>query len=132
MTVSKGIITDPVGDLFARIRNAARVRQQELPVPYSSLRENIVRVLKKEGYVADSKKKGDKLLITLAYKRRQPLITGVRNVSKPGLRIYRGAKDIREPLGGAGITIVSTPGGVMSSREAKKKGLGGEVLGEVW
>lgn len=130
--VSKGLITDPVGDLFARIRNAAMAGRREVYLPYSSLRENIVKVLKKEGYIGKIKKKDDQLMVSLTYKRRQPLITGIKNVSRPGLRIYRGAKKIKEPLGGAGITIVSTPQGVMSSREAKKKGLGGEVLGEVW
>lgn len=125
-------VNDPVGDFLARTRNAVLARHREVRAPYSKLREDIAQVLKKEGYIEKVKKGKNELVVTLAYKRRQPLITGLRNVSRPGLRVYRKVKDLRQPLGGAGVAIVSTPQGVMSSREAKKKGLGGEVLGEVW
>lgn len=126
------VITDPVGDLLTRIRNAAAVKKREVVVPYSKLREDIAKVLKKEGYAFSVKKEKADLKIEIAYKRRRPLITQVKNISRPGVRIYRKASKIREPLGGAGITIISTSQGVMSGKEAKKKGLGGEVLGEVW
>lgn len=125
-------ITDPVGDLLARIRNAAQARHREVSVPYSKLREAVVKVLQRENYIVGVKKKGQTLVLELAYKRRKPIISGIKNVSKPGLHIYRKKNEIRDPLGGAGIVIISTPQGVMSSREAKKKGLGGEILGEVW
>lgn len=128
----KGVITDPVGDLLTRIRNAAQARHREVSVPYSKLREAVARVLKKEGYIAGVKKKEQTLVLELAYKRRKPIISGIKNVSKPGLHIYRKANKLPSPLGGAGIAIISTPQGVMSSREARKKGLGGEVFGEVW
>lgn len=126
------MIGDPVGDLLTRIRNAASVRTAELEAPYSRLKEDIVKVLKEEGYVESFKKEGNSLKIVLSFLRRQPQITGIRNVSKPGLRIYRGKDKLPRPLGGAGISIVSTPLGVMSGKAAKKKGLGGEVLALVW
>lgn len=126
------MITDPVGDLLTRIRNAAKSRNKEVTAPYSKLKYAVSLVLRKEGYLSDAKKQGNELLLTLAYKRRQPLLTGVKNVSRPGMRIYRKAKELPRPLGGLGISIVSTPKGVMSNKEASKKKLGGEVLGEIW
>lgn len=126
------MIGDPVGDLLTRIRNAALIRAVELKSPYSRLREQIVRVLKEEGYVQSYQKDGKDLVIILAYSRRKPLITGIKNVSKPGLRIYRKTGQLPRPLGGIGISIVSTPQGVMSNKDAWKKRLGGEVLGLVW
>lgn len=130
--VTKGLITDPVGDLLSRVRNAVNARHREIAVPYSRLREDVARVLKREGFAEEVKKRDDELIVSLAYRRRRPLITGVKNVSRPGLRIYRKVKDLPKPLGGAGISIISTSKGIMSNKEAEKKGLGGEVLGEVW
>lgn len=136
------MITDPVGDLFTRIRNAAMAKRLEVVVPYSRLKENVVKVLLQEGYLTDVKRvsaKGgmassrkDDLILTLTFRRRKPVISGIKNISRPGLRIYRGSGKLPRPLGGAGISVISTPQGVMSNKEAKKKGLGGEVLGEVW
>lgn len=126
------MITDPVGDLLTRIRNASRSRKREVTAPYSKLKYAVSQVLLKEGYLNAVKKQGTDLLIAIAYKRRQPVLTGVRNVSRPGLRIYRNAKDIKAPLGGEGVVIVSTSKGVLSGREAKKQNLGGEILGEAW
>lgn len=125
-------MTDPIGDLLTRIRNAAQNKSLEIDCPHSKMREGVVRVLKNEGYVADFKKEGRSLHITLAYAHRRPIISGIKNVSKPGLRIYRKSRELPMPLGGAGISIVSTPLGIMSSRQAKKERLGGEVLGVVW
>lgn len=126
------MITDPIGDLFTRIRNAALAKRSEVVVPHSALKESIAKVLLQEGYLTQVKHvKGD-LILTLTFKRRKPLISGIKNVSRPGLRIYRGHEALPRPLGGAGISVISTPQGVMSNIEAKKKGLGGEVLGEVW
>lgn len=104
----------------------------EVTVPHSKLKAAVSEVLKKEGYLADIQKVKNELVLTIAVKRRQPLITGIKNVSKPGLRIYRKVQELPRPLGGAGISIVSTSKGVMSDKEARQKGLGGEVLGEVW
>lgn len=126
------MVGDPVGDLLTRIRNAARSRKREVTAPYSKLKYAICQVLLKEGYLDAVKKQGNDLLIALAYKRRQPILTGIRNISRPGLRIYQKGKEIKAPLGGAGIVIISTPKGILSSIEARKKNLGGEILGEVW
>lgn len=126
------MITDPVGDLLTRIRNASRSRKREVAAPYSKLKYAVSQVLLKEGYLDAAKKQDGDLLITIAYKRRRPVLTGVRNVSRPGLRIYKNVKDIKAPLGGAGVVIISTSKGVLSGREAKKQNLGGEILGEVW
>lgn len=126
------MIIDPVGDLLTRIRNAARARNSETVAPYSKLRLAIAKVLQKEGYLTEVKKVKNQLVLALALKRRRPVITGIKNVSRPGLRIYRKASRLPRPLGGAGVSIISTSRGVMTNTEAKKLGLGGEVLGEVW
>lgn len=126
------MVNYPVGDLLTRIRNGAMARKREILVPYSKLKHAVCQTLAKEGYLSEVKKDKDILRVVLAYKRRWPTITGVRNISRPGLRLYRGARDLPRPLGGAGISIISTPKGVMSNKEARRKNLGGEVLGEVW
>lgn len=126
------MVTDPIGDLLTRIRNAALSRNREISVPYSKFKEAVCQVLKKEGYLDEVQKQENTLALTLVFKRRQPLITGIKNISRPGLRIYRKAAKLPRPFGGSGISIVSTPKGVMSDKEARKQGLGGEVLGEVW
>ena len=129
----KGImVTDPVGDFLTRIRNAAANRAAEVSSPHSRLREEVARVLKEEGYAQSFRKEDNNLILVLSYAHRKPLITGIKNVSKPGLRIYRKATELPRPARGLGISIISTPEGVMSNRQARKRGLGGEVLGMVW
>ncbi|MDO8599921.1 MAG: 30S ribosomal protein S8 [bacterium] len=126
------MITDPTGDLFTRIRNAVMAKKPEIPVPYSRLKEAVAQVLLKEGYLSSVTHVKDELVMTLTIKRRKSVITGIKNVSRPGLRIYRGSDKLPRPLRGAGISIISTPKGVMSNKEARKLGVGGEVLGEIW
>ena len=126
------MVNDPIGDLLTRIKNAAQNKSLEASSPYSKMREGVLAVLKEEGYLADFKKEGNQLQMVLAYAHRRPIISGVKNVSKPGLRIYRKSSQLPKPLGGIGISIVSTSSGIMSNRKAKQKGLGGEVLGMVW
>lgn len=126
------MITDPIGDLLARIRNAANAGHRSLVVPYSHFKEAVCRVMEKEGYLTDVKKDKGNILITLAFKRRHPVITSVKNVSRPGLRVYKKKDELKRVLGGQGVSIISTPKGVMSGKEAREKGLGGEVLAEVW
>lgn len=126
------MITDPTGDLFTRIRNAVMAKKPEIPVPYSRFKEAIAQVLLKEGYLSNVTRVKDELVMTLTIKRRKSVITGIKNVSRPGLRIYRGSGALPRPLRGAGISIISTPKGVMSNKEARKLGVGGEVLGEIW
>lgn len=125
-------ITDPVSDLFTRIRNIALAGKTQVTVPYSSLKENIVKVLKEEGYLSEVQKVQNELVLTLAVSHRKPIMTGIRSVSKPGLRIYRQADKLPKPLRGAGVSVVSTPEGIMSGKKAQEKRLGGEVLGEIW
>lgn len=126
------MITDPIGDLLTRIRNAAQNKTLKVSAPYSKIKEDVVRVLKEEGYVSEFKKEGHDLIVTLAYSHRKPIISGIKNVSKPGLRIYRKSDELPRPLGGVGISIVSTPKGIMSNKNARKQSVGGEVLGIVW
>lgn len=126
------LINDPIGDLFTRIRNIVMAGKTEITVPASRLKEDVCKVLQKEGYLSEVKKVKSDLVLTLATSHRKPVLTGIKNISKPGLRIYRKADKLPNPLRGAGIAIISTPEGVMTSREAKKKRLGGEVLGEAW
>ena len=126
------MVGDPLGDLLTRIRNAALAKHRELKVPSSKVLYAVARVFKDEGYLTGVKKTKNELLLTLAYKRRQPVLTHVKNISKPGLRIYKKAHEIPNPLGGAGISIVSTSKGIMTGRDARKKKLGGELLAEVW
>lgn len=126
------MITDPIGDFLTRVRNAAVGRQRKVTAPYSKFKAQVAQVLAREGYLEDVKKEGGNLVVTLTFYRRQPIIMGVKNISSPGLRIYRKAKRLPSPLSGAGISIISTPKGVMSNRQARKKGLGGQVLGEIW
>ncbi len=126
------MITDPIGDLLTRIRNIVMAHKTEVSVPYSKMKEAVCEVLKKEGYLSEVKRVQNELILTIAVKRRQPLITGIKNRSRPGLRIYRQTGRLPRPLGGAGISIVSTSKGIMSNKEAYKLGIGGEVLGEIW
>jgi small subunit ribosomal protein S8 len=129
--------TDPIADMLTRIRNAARAKHPRLDMPASKLKSEIARILKDEGYLANFKmvdEKGRKTLrIFLRYTSdRRSVITDLRRVSKPGARRYIGKADIRPVVGGMGISIVSTPRGIMTGQSARKEGVGGELLCEVW
>jgi small subunit ribosomal protein S8 len=130
-------MTDPVADLLTRIRNANSIGNKSLKVPYSSLKKNILRVLKEQGYITDyfPEMAGKKGVIRVELKYGpdgEKVLRSVRRVSKPGRRIYSPARDLPEVLSGMGITVLSTSKGVISSVEAKKLGLGGEILCEVY
>ena len=130
-------MTDPIADLLTRIRNGNKAKFEKVVVPSSKLKVNIVEILKQEGYVTDYEVvKGDyqgKIEISLKYDlNKESIITGLKRISKPGLRIYVGKDDIPKVLNGMGIAILSTPNGLLTDRNARKKGLGGEVLCEVW
>ena len=130
-------VTDPIADLLTRIRNANQMRYNEVVVPSSNVKERIVEILKSEGYIADYKiEKGqvqDNIVITLKYgKNKERVISGLKRISKPGLRVYAKAEEIPNVLNGLGISIVSTSKGIMTGKEAKKENLGGEVLAYVW
>lgn len=130
-------VTDPIADMLTRIRNAQVARHDYADVPASRLKLAVAQVLKKEGYIKDfeEKREGAKgtIRIHIAYTgKRQPAITGLDRVSKPGLRVYSGSGEIPRVYGGLGIAILSTPQGVMTGKEARKRGVGGEVLCYVW
>ncbi len=130
-------LTDPVADFLTRIRNSIRARHQKLDVPASKLKLEIARILKEEGYIANYKpveEEGHKVLrIYLKYSNNdEAAISNLARVSKPGCRVYVRRSEIPRVLGGMGINILTTPRGVMTGRQARKEGLGGEILCEVW
>jgi len=131
-------VSDPVADFLTRIRNASRVRHERLEVPASRLREEITRVLVREGYVADYKRVDDGrqgvLRIFLRYDREDgsPVIEGLQRVSTPGRRVYVRKHEIPRVRGGLGTAILSTPKGVLTDKEARRVGVGGELLARVW
>ncbi|HZT21775.1 MAG TPA: 30S ribosomal protein S8 [Verrucomicrobiae bacterium] len=128
-------MTDPIADLLTRLRNAGRALLPVVEVPHSRLKENIARILKREGYVSDVVVEGaavKTIKIRLKYNGKKSVIAGLKRVSKPGLRRYVRATEIPRVLGGLGIAVLSTSEGVMTGVEAKKKNLGGELLCYVW
>jgi small subunit ribosomal protein S8 len=130
-------MTDPVADMLARLRNAITARHQKVDVPASKLKLEIARILKEEGYISNFKpveEEGRKLLrLFLKYgNNNEAIITRLQRVSRPGCRVYVGRNEIPRVLGGLGITILTTPRGVMTGREARKAGVGGEVLCEIY
>ncbi|HLI18051.1 MAG TPA: 30S ribosomal protein S8 [Rhodanobacteraceae bacterium] len=128
-------MTDPIADMFTRIRNAQAMGKQTVSMPASKLRQALADLLKAEGYVLDSRRAqdGDKaqLEIKLKYFEGKPAIERIERVSRPGLRVYRGKDTLPKVLGGLGISIVSTSAGLMTDAQARAKGLGGEVIGRV-
>ncbi len=129
--------TDPIADLLTHIRNANSALKPETSVPYSKLKGEVVKVLKKNGYIADfyveKQEKGPQLLkIQLKIVGKERSIVGIRRISRPGLRRYAAGKDMPRVLGGMGISIVTTSKGVMTGHEAKKANIGGEILAYVW
>ncbi|MGB8342768.1 MAG: 30S ribosomal protein S8 [Chthoniobacterales bacterium] len=129
-------VTDPIADLLARVRNSTQAQKLEMYVPYSKVKSEIIRILKEEGYVADyeldTTAAHPRIKITNKISNRSSAITGLKRVSRPGLRRYVGADEIPRVLGGMGTAILSTSRGVMSGREAKKQKVGGELLAYVW
>jgi small subunit ribosomal protein S8 len=130
-------LTDPVADMLARIRNAASARHQKVDIPASKLKAEIARIPKEEGYIANFKateEEGHKVLrLYLKYDNNNTAaISNVERVSRPGCRVYVRRTDIPRVLGGMGINILTTPKGVMTGRQARKQGVGGEVLCQIW
>jgi len=125
-------MTDPISDMLTRIRNAQKARKVSVSMPASKAKEAICRVLKDEGYITGFATDGEgaarTLNVELKYFDGEPVIERIRRESRPGLRKYRGKEDLPRVLGGLGVAIVSTSAGVMSDREAREKGIGGEVL----
>ena len=129
-------VTDPIADLLARVRNAAAAQKTEMFVPYSKIKNEVIRILKDEGYITDysldTSAAHPRIKIVNKLVNRTSAITGLKRVSRPGLRRYVGAQEIPRVLGGMGVAILSTPRGVLSGREAKKQNVGGELLAYIW
>lgn len=136
-------MTDPIADMLTRIRNASAVNKQEVVLPMSKIKYNIAKILEKEGWVSEvgaiktkSKKNGsavfDEIKISLKYKNGKPSIESLKRISKPGRRVYVSKKELPRVLNNLGIAIISTPHGVMTNKEARKKGVGGEVICEIY
>jgi small subunit ribosomal protein S8 len=130
-------MTDPVADFLTRLRNANSAYHETVSLPYSKLKANIAEILKSEGYIASIKvedaKVGKTLIIDLKFgPNRERSLAGIKRVSKPGLRVYAKSTELPRVLGGLGIAILSTSSGLLTDRQAAKKGVGGEVLAYVW
>ena len=135
--ISTAVVADPIADMLTRIRNANSARHAEVRVPASKLKVEIARVLKDEGYIAgyDVEAEGTLQTMRIIFKSRPDrtrVISGVKRISRPGLRVYARKTEIPRVLGGLGIAILSTAEGVMSGRQATRQGVGGEVLAYVW
>ena len=128
-------MNDPISDMLTRIRNANRALLPTVEIPHSRLKESIVSLLKKEGYIADfavEAKPWKQIKVKLKYQGKKSVIEGLQRISRPGLRRYAGATELPRVRAGLGVAVVSTSEGVMSGTQAKKKNIGGEVLCYVW
>jgi small subunit ribosomal protein S8 len=130
-------MTDPVADFLTRLRNANMAHHESLNVPFSKLKGTIAEILKSEGYIAsytvEDAKVGKTMHIVMKYgPNRETSIVGIKRVSKPGLRVYAKSTELPKVLGGLGVAILSTSSGLLTDRQASKKGVGGEVLAYVW
>ena len=129
-------ISDPIGDFLTRLRNAAATRNAAVSAPYSKIKAEIARILKQEGYITDyeveTSGRFPQIKVATKVVNRSSAITGIKRVSKPGLRRYVASDEIPRVLGGMGVSILSTPRGIVTGREAKKQNVGGELLAIVW
>ena len=130
-------ISDPIADMLTRVRNASRARHTEVVVPASRTKRQIARILKDEGFIDDVREEQDGptlvLRLTLKYvDGKVPVVSGLKRISKPGLRVYAKSTNLPRVLGGLGVAIISTSSGLLTDRQAGKKGVGGEVLAYVW
>ncbi|HUF52340.1 MAG TPA: 30S ribosomal protein S8 [Dehalococcoidia bacterium] len=131
------MVTDPIADMLTRIRNALQARHDFTDIPSSRVKLSIAEVLRKEGYIQSFETRDDnghkQIRVHLAYSgKREPVIVGIDRVSKPGLRVYTSRSEVPRVYGGLGIAILSTPEGVMTGKEARKRGVGGEIICYVW
>lgn len=129
-------MTDPISDMLTRIRNGQAASKAEVLVAFSKIKYQIAKILEQEGFIESAEKKGKgfrkNIKIVLKYIDKNPVIIGLKRISKPGQRIYLSAKKIRPARGGLGIAIISTPQGLMVNKKARKKNLGGEIICEIW
>ena len=130
------MVTDPIADMLTRIRNANAMRYKEVEIPSSKVKVEIANILKEEGFINDYKIKKnnvqDVIILSLKYNNKERVITGLKRISKPGLRVYAKAEEIPRVLNGLGIAIIPTSKGIMTGKNAKAANLGGEVLAYIW
>ena len=130
------MVTDPIADMLTRIRNANTMRYKEVEIPSSKVKLEIAKILKNEGFINDYKIKKnnvqDIIVLSLKYNNKERVITGLKRISKPGLRVYAKSDEIPRVLNGLGIAIISTSKGIMTGKDAKAANLGGEVLAYIW
>ena len=130
------MVTDPIADMLTRIRNANTMRYKEVEIPSSKVKVEIAKILKNEGFINDYKIKKnnvqDIIVLSLKYNNKERVITGLKRISKPGLRVYAKSREIPRVLNGLGIAIISTSKGIMTGKDAKAANLGGEVLAYIW
>ena len=129
------MMTDPIADMLTRIRNANQMRNATVSMPSSNLKAEIAKLLLEEGYIENYEVSGEvkkELTITLKYVENERVITGLKRISKPGLRVYATKDELPKVLGGLGIALISTSKGIMTDKNARKEGIGGEVLAFVW
>ena len=131
-------VNDPIADMLTRIRNANLARHSTTSIPASRMLHSIAKVMESEGFITDVKEEGEgisrKITVSLKYNEqtRQPVIKRLQRVSKPGLRVYANRKELPRVLGGIGVAIISTSKGIMTDRQARREGVGGEVLCYIW
>lgn len=127
-------MTDPIADMLIRIKNAGSVSKKDVNLPLSKLKLEILKILKKEGFISNFKEEKDKqeIIVELKYINDVPAISGTKRISKPGRRIYASSSNIKKTLNHLGIGIISTPKGILTDKEAKKQATGGEIICEVW
>ena len=126
-------MTDPIADMLTRIRNANQMRNKEVSMPVSKIKVEIAKILNAEGFITNYTVKENTLTLTLKYgQNKERVITGLKRISKPGLRVYAKAEELPRVLNGLGIAIISTPKGVMTDKMARKNNVGGEVIAYIW
>ncbi len=127
------VVTDTIADMLTRIRNANQMRYETVEIPTSKIKNEIARILKEEGFINEYKVEGRTLSVSLKYaENKERVITGLKRISKPGLRVYAKNNEIPKVLNGLGIAIISTSRGIMTDKEARKENIGGEVLAYIW
>ena len=130
------MVTDPIGDMLTQIRNAGMAGRSKISLPFSKLKFEVATIIARQGYVGAVGKHGEdpkaSLTIEILYDGKNPKIAGIKRISKPGLRWYVGHTELKSILGGLGFSIVSTSKGIMTNREARKLGIGGEIMAEIW
>lgn len=127
------VVSSPIADMLTRIRNANQLRYKEVAMPTSKMKEEIASILKAEGFISEYKVEDKTLTVSLKYgENKERVISGLRCISKPGLRVYAKAEEVPYVLNGLGIAILSTSKGVMTDKEARKENVGGEVLAYIW